>query len=83
MAVLIYLTRFLRELTKYSDINKMTAANLAVVFAPNLLRHRDLGLEASMTDTAHASQIMETLINKFDYLLGVLCVCVLVIDAYC
>lgn len=33
-----YLIRFLAELTRYETSNKMNAKNIAIVFAPNLLR---------------------------------------------
>ena len=39
--VLAYLCHFLAQVARHADNNKMTAANLAVVLAPNVVRHRD------------------------------------------
>jgi hypothetical protein len=71
IAVLVELTRFLCLVVARCDENKMTSGNLAVVFAPNLLRHRDLSIESVMSDTQPAVQLMESLISHYDSLLGV------------
>ena len=38
-ACLLYLAGFLRELAEHDDKTKMTVANLAMVFSPNVLRY--------------------------------------------
>jgi hypothetical protein len=41
LAILKALFTFLREVAAKSDVNRMTASNLAIVFGPNLLWSRD------------------------------------------
>ena len=70
LCLLYYLTSFLRILSNYSSTNKMTAANLAMVFAPNLLRSSNSTDIDVIEDSAHATKILETFISEFDYLFG-------------
>lgn len=63
--LLSYLIIFLRLISQNSTENKMTTPNLAMVFAPNLLKSRDENVNMSMDDTAASSKIMESLIDHF------------------
>ncbi|KAM6945488.1 rho GTPase-activating protein 1 [Aplochiton taeniatus] len=46
-ATLRYLVNFLAQVASYSEVNKMTNSNLAVVFGPNLLWGRDAAMTLS------------------------------------
>jgi hypothetical protein len=46
--LLDFLMRFLAQVSQYSETNKMTPSNVAIVFGPNLIRSRDESLESSM-----------------------------------
>ena len=67
MNLLVYLVRFLHLVAQYANVNKMNAANLAMVFAPNLLRPHEENFSHSIADTPHASHILESLIHDFDF----------------
>lgn len=59
---LAYLIRFLASVAALSDVNKMTASNLAIVFGPNLFSGTD------QSDTFIGSRIVETMIKEADLL---------------
>jgi hypothetical protein len=68
---LMYLVRFLRKISLNSDVNKMGAANLAMVFAPNLLSPQsDDGMASILMDTGQAAKILELMINEFEHVFG-------------
>jgi hypothetical protein len=67
MILLKELCKFLNKLMQHSEENKMTSANIAICFAPNLLRMRNESLKYMMSDTPHANTLMQTLIEEFDY----------------
>jgi hypothetical protein len=71
LRLLMHLVIFLRAVQQQSAVNKMNAANLAMVFAPNLLRPRSNDLSVIVSDSPHAVHILETLIMDFDYLFDV------------
>uniref|UniRef100_A0A672PDA7 Rho GTPase-activating protein 17-like n=1 Tax=Sinocyclocheilus grahami TaxID=75366 RepID=A0A672PDA7_SINGR len=60
-----YLVKFLAKLALESDINKMTASNIAIVLGPNLLWARTEGSLAEMaaTTSIHVVSIIELIIN--------------------
>ncbi|XP_016318842.1 rho GTPase-activating protein 17-like isoform X4 [Sinocyclocheilus anshuiensis] len=60
-----YLVKFLAKLALESDINKMTASNIAIVLGPNLLWARTEGSLAEMaaTTSVHVVSIIELIIN--------------------
>lgn len=66
VAILIYLLKFLITVEQHSDINKMNTSNLAMVFAPNLLRPKDQSMQDVIIDTPAASQVMEFMIINFN-----------------
>ncbi|XP_067314480.1 rho GTPase-activating protein 17b isoform X4 [Pseudorasbora parva] len=60
-----YLVKFLAKLALESDINKMTASNIAIVLGPNLLWAKTEGSLAEMaaTTSVHVVSIIELMIN--------------------
>ncbi|XP_043091665.1 rho GTPase-activating protein 17b isoform X2 [Puntigrus tetrazona] len=59
-----YLMKFLAKLSLESDINKMTASNIAIVLGPNLLWAKTEGLaEMAATTSVHVVSIIELIIN--------------------
>jgi hypothetical protein len=71
LILLMHLILFLRLVSQHADVNKMTPSNLAMVFAPNLLKSRDQTANMSMLDTNSSSTILESMIQNFDFLFGV------------
>jgi hypothetical protein len=71
LVFLVYLLKFLRLVAQHADDNKMNASNIAMVFAPNLLRSKDESLDTCIADTPHAAKITEALLNNFDSLFAV------------
>jgi hypothetical protein len=67
MQLLKMLCKFLHTVTQYSHVNRMVSANLAIVFAPNLLRPRGSDLSLIMSDSPHANGLMTTLIDQYEY----------------
>lgn len=77
--VLVHLISLLHDISKESDLNKMTFGNLAVCFAPNLLKLRPspdklsmnetkegFNLGAELLDTGASSKVVELLIKDYD-----------------
>lgn len=63
------LCNFLHKITLNSKLTKMTSANLAIVFAPNLLRpQEENNLKLIFGDSKHANGLMQTLIDEYDYM---------------
>ncbi|XP_051571505.1 rho GTPase-activating protein 17-like isoform X1 [Myxocyprinus asiaticus] len=60
-----YLVKFLAKLAQESDINKMTASNIAIVLGPNLLWAKAEGSLAEMaaTTSVHVVSIIELIIQ--------------------
>lgn len=63
--VLVYLMRFLHQLSLMSTKNKMPANSLAVVFAPNLLRPRGQSMPQMVADSQQANMVVQTMIEAF------------------
>jgi hypothetical protein len=59
-----YLIQFLKVVASYSDENKMSPANLAIVFGPTLVRPRVDTVENSL-DTPLVIQFVESLIDDW------------------
>mmetsp|Transcript_9521 Transcript_9521/g.35312 ORF Transcript_9521/g.35312 Transcript_9521/m.35312 type:complete len:311 (-) Transcript_9521:672-1604(-) len=66
--LLYSLCEFLHDLLEFQEETKMHAGNLAIVFAPNLLRPRVEDFGTMMSDTPHATGLMQTLIEEFEFL---------------
>lgn len=54
----------LRNVVDNSDVNKMEARNLAIVFGPNLVRTADNNMVTMVTDMSHQCRIVETIITN-------------------
>jgi hypothetical protein len=50
-----------------SDVNKMEAKNLAIVFGPNLVRPADDNMETMVNNMTHQCKIVETLLTAADW----------------
>ncbi|EGG14725.1 pleckstrin domain-containing protein [Cavenderia fasciculata] len=66
--LVLYLMTFLNKVSSFSSSNKMTSANLAMVFAPNLLRHQKESLNQIMEDSNHVTNILKHLIEEIAYI---------------
>ena len=64
--VLKYLARFLHRVSLEANTNKMTPANIAIVFAPNLLKPPGDDLLMQMRDTEFSNHLMILFISEFD-----------------
>ncbi|EFN66385.1 Rho GTPase-activating protein 21 [Camponotus floridanus] len=64
-----YLMQHLKKIVDHSEINKMEAKNLAIVFGPTLVRasgSRD-NMVTMVTDMSHQCRIVESLLNNVDW----------------
>ncbi|KAL0130720.1 hypothetical protein PUN28_002385 [Cardiocondyla obscurior] len=64
-----YLMQHLKKIVEHSEINKMEAKNLAIVFGPTLVRasgSRD-NMVTMVTDMSHQCRIVESLLNNVDW----------------
>ncbi|XP_044576323.1 uncharacterized protein LOC123259705 isoform X5 [Cotesia glomerata] len=64
-----YLMFHLKKVVEHSEINKMEAKNLAIVFGPTLVRasgSRD-NMVTMVTDMSHQCRIVESLLNNVDW----------------
>lgn len=64
--ILKYLVSFLCRVSQSQDINKMTPANIAIVFAPNLLKPEDDDIVTQITDTPYSNKLMELFVQHSD-----------------
>ncbi|RWS25291.1 rho GTPase-activating protein 8-like isoform X2 [Leptotrombidium deliense] len=62
--LLKFLVEFLVKVMDRSDLNKMTASNLSIVFGPNLLWSRNL--QASLESITHINHFTEILLKNHD-----------------
>ena len=60
-----FLIEFLSELKTFSELNKMSASNIAIVVAPNILWPAGAESGANATHTSLASRIVESFIENF------------------
>lgn len=68
--ILNVLFSFLHRVSEHSDVNKMRPANLAIVFAPNLLRPPIESPEIVIGDSPHANGLISTLISQSSIFFG-------------
>ncbi|KYN07745.1 Rho GTPase-activating protein 21, partial [Cyphomyrmex costatus] len=64
-----FLMQHLKKIVEHSEINKMEAKNLAIVFGPTLVRasgSRD-NMVTMVTDMSHQCRIVESLLNNVDW----------------
>ncbi|XP_068100392.1 rho GTPase-activating protein 17 isoform X5 [Hyperolius riggenbachi] len=64
-----YLVKFLSKLSHYSDVNKMTPSNIAIVLGPNLLwaKHEGTLAEMAAATSVHVVTIIEPIIQHADW----------------
>ena len=60
-----FLFQFLREVTQFNTENKMTSKNLAIVFAPNILRPAKETLAMMQNDAKDKISVVRALIEAF------------------
>lgn len=65
-AVLNMLLHHLRLVMMKSDVNKMTASNIGVVFGPTLLRPVESGNVDALADVPQCAQVVASLISQLD-----------------
>ncbi|KAL6050859.1 Rho GTPase activating protein 19 [Balamuthia mandrillaris] len=65
--VAFYILKFLNKVVNNRQKNLMTSANLAMIFAPNLLRSEREELTQIMNDAPYVTNIMKLLIEEVDY----------------
>jgi RhoGAP domain len=68
--VFLYLVEFLREVAALADRNKMTASNLAVVFAPTLLRPEVETIDLVFGNVSGGLDLLTAVIGDYDKLFG-------------
>jgi hypothetical protein len=59
----------LHKVTAFADENKMDSKNLALVFAPNILRPNEDSLGVELEDSTHSNNLVAFLIDKPDFYL--------------
>lgn len=64
---LFILTRLLKDISDNQDVNLMGSQNLAVVFAPNLLRPRQEDPKTIITDARATFDVVDQLINNHEH----------------
>ncbi|BES96314.1 RhoGAP [Nesidiocoris tenuis] len=62
-----HLMMHLKLVVEHSDVNKMEARNLAIVFGPTLVRANDDNMVTMVTDMSHQCRIVESLIQHADW----------------
>uniref|UniRef100_A0A182KFP1 Rho-GAP domain-containing protein n=1 Tax=Anopheles christyi TaxID=43041 RepID=A0A182KFP1_9DIPT len=62
-----HLMRHLHCVTAHSEANLMDPRNLAIVFGPSVVRSSSESLETAVKDMRHQCQIVEVLINYYEY----------------
>lgn len=62
-----HLMRHLYRVSTNSEVNLMDPRNLAIVFGPSVVRSANESLETAVKDMRHQCQIVEVLINYYQY----------------
>ncbi|XP_044734281.1 uncharacterized protein LOC123296735 isoform X2 [Chrysoperla carnea] len=62
-----YLMLHLKRIVEHSEVNKMEARNLAIVFGPTLVRAGDDNMVTMVTDMQHQCRIIESLLCHVDW----------------
>jgi len=70
LSLLRYLCQFLKNVASLSDVNKMTTDNLAIVFAPNLIRPQVDTPQSMLTEMPVTISIMGTFITNSEDIFG-------------
>jgi hypothetical protein len=65
LKLLLYLLKFLSEMTRYSETTKMDSSNLAIVFASNLIKPKSESVEATLKFN-HVNNLIKLMIDRVD-----------------
>eukprot|EP00462_Mataza_sp_D1_P007917 CAMPEP_0175125228 /NCGR_PEP_ID=MMETSP0087-20121206/3202_1 /TAXON_ID=136419 /ORGANISM="Unknown Unknown, Strain D1" /LENGTH=731 /DNA_ID=CAMNT_0016407047 /DNA_START=64 /DNA_END=2259 /DNA_ORIENTATION=- len=65
-----YLVEFLHKVSSHADKNKMSASNLAIVVAPNILRPRVEDAEDQILNTRQTPKVVQMAIENLHYIWG-------------
>ena len=81
MSFLEVLIDFLDTLTRDADDNMMTASNLAICFAPGLMRRQEENLNQLMKESPLVNDIVEGIIDQYGFFFRV-CYCIYYYNLY-
>jgi len=68
-STLVYLSRFFKRVSEFSDQNKMNQYNLAVIISPNLFRCREL-TNMDLINQGNLADVFTVLMNNTDYIVS-------------
>lgn len=68
--IIHYLMKFLKEISTHSEINKMAASNLGIVFGPTLMRNKEESLSGMMNPMNNPAGTISALIENFESIFG-------------
>jgi len=66
LTILCCIFGFFKKITDNQSVNKMTAVNLAIVFAPILFKSKEETLESLLADQTDSTLMMEVMIKNHD-----------------
>jgi hypothetical protein len=55
----------LNRMYHFESVNKMGSANLAIVFGPNLLRHKEANIMVDIQDSSAINELIRKLIENY------------------
>ncbi len=61
---------FLAKVAMYSDVNLMTVNNIAIVFAPTLLRPLGDKMDQIIQDSSYGNNLMTLMIEEYSSIFG-------------
>lgn len=66
-AILQRLMEFLQKVDAHQEANKMSAANLAIIFAPSLMRSKEeLSLDRMLQDNRDTTKLVQLMIEHYN-----------------
>ena len=68
-STMIYLARFFKRVSEFSDQNKMNQYNLAVIVSPNLFRSKELS-NIDLINQGNFPDVFTVLMNNTEYVLS-------------
>ena len=68
-STMIYLARFFKRVSEFSDQNKMNQYNLAVIVSPNLFRSKELS-NIDLINQGNFPDVFTVLMNNTEYILS-------------
>eukprot|EP01133_Synstelium_polycarpum_P007363 gene7363-8576_t len=67
-SLLRHLAGLLREIANHSAVNKMTSSNLAIVFAPTVMRPQHEDTVRMIEESRHVNGVILLIIDEYEYL---------------